>query len=210
MPGGSGLLEQMLERWDELIQTACSLLDKCPSQCETACYSCLKTFRNQFYHPLLNRHDALGLVGALNVAPQPYRDIPPVLEEDAPTQGAPSNVRESQLVRLLLEHHFPVGKCRQPVRTSVGGLTTTPDWLYEDPTNSSIKVAVYQDGMSRNLHGDPKQAQRDTLIRSALEFEGYKVVVVQSRDLDDPEAVRRHLTDLAEAIGRPDLTEQLP
>lgn len=209
MPGGSGLLEQMLARWNELVQTACALLDQCPSQCETACYSCLKTFRNQFYHPLLNRRDALGLVGGLNVTPQPYRDIPPVLEEDSATQGTPSNVRESQLVRLLLEHHFPVGKCRQPVRTSVGGLTTTPDWLYEDPTNPDIKVAVYQDGMSRNLHGDPKQAQRDTLIRSALEFDGYRVIVVQSRDLDDPEAVRRHLADIAEAIGRPDIGENL-
>ena len=177
-----------------------------PKQCETACYSCLKTFRNQFYHPLLNRRDELARRG-LNVTPQPYRDILPVLEEDSATQG---NVNaRSQLVRLLLEHHFPVGKCRQPVRTSVGGLTTTPDWLYEDPTNPDIKVAVYQDGMSRNLHGDPKQAQRDTLIRSALEFDGYRVIVVQSRDLDDPEAVRRHLSDIADAIGRPDIGENL-
>lgn len=202
MPGGSGLLEQMLASWDELIHTACSLLDSCTGQCETACYSCLKTLRNQYYHPLLNRRDALGLLVNLSAQPQHYRDIPPVLEEESPTQGTPSNVRESQLVRLFLEHHFPVGKCRQPVRTSVGGLTTTPDWLYEDPTVPSIKVAVYQDGMSHNLHGDPKQAQRDMLIRSALEFDGYKVVVVQSRDLDDSEAVRQHLREIASAIGR--------
>ncbi|MBE3038333.1 MAG: hypothetical protein IMZ62_05935, partial [Chloroflexi bacterium] len=58
---------------------------------------------------------------------------------------------------------------------------------------------------SRNLHGDPKQAQRDTLIRSALEFDGYKVIVVQSRDLDDAEAIRRHLREIAEAIGHFDL-----
>ena len=48
MPGGSGLLEQMLARWQELIATAKELLAGCVQGCETACYSCLKTFRNQF------------------------------------------------------------------------------------------------------------------------------------------------------------------
>ena len=204
MPGGSGLLEQMLKRWDELIEAAQDLLTNCDGQCETACYSCLKTFRNQFYHPLLNRRRALELVSDLAPRPDPYRDIAPVFEEEAPGEGGPSNIRESQLVRLLAEHHFPVGKCRQPVQTSVG-LTTTPDWLYVDSTNPDIKVAVYQDGMSRNLHGDPKQAQKDQVIRQALELEGYKIIVVQSRDLDDPEAVRRHLKEIAEAIGRSEL-----
>jgi len=38
-----------------------------------------------------------------------------------------------------------------------------------------------------------------------LEADDYKVVVVQSRDLADPEAVRQHLKNIAEAIGRADL-----
>ena len=75
-----------------------------------------------------------------------------------------------------------------------------PDWLHEPS-----KTAVYLDGMSRNLHGDPKTAQRDQLIRQMLELDGYKVVVVQSRDLDDPEALRRHLKNIAQALGRGDL-----
>jgi hypothetical protein len=53
MPGGSGLLEQMLARWQELIATAKDLLAGCVQGCETACYSCLKTFRNQFHHEML-------------------------------------------------------------------------------------------------------------------------------------------------------------
>jgi hypothetical protein len=47
MPGGSGLLEQMLSRWKELIATARELLAGYAQGCETACYACLKTFRNQ-------------------------------------------------------------------------------------------------------------------------------------------------------------------
>jgi very-short-patch-repair endonuclease len=81
-------------------------------------------------------------------------------------------------------------------------LSTTPDWTYADLTNPTIKVAVFLDGMSRHLHGDPKQAQKDELLRQALELDGYKVIIVQSKDLDDPEAMRHHLRDIAEAIGK--------
>jgi hypothetical protein len=99
----------------------------------------------------------------------------------------------------LHEHHFPAGECRKSIVTSAG-LSTEPDWIHE-PT----KVAVYLDGMSRALHGDLKTAQRDQLIRGMLELDGYKVIVVQSRDLNDPQAVRQHLRNIAQAIGRTDL-----
>jgi DEAD/DEAH box helicase domain-containing protein len=38
-----------------------------------------------------------------------------------------------------------------------------------------------------------------------LELDGYTVIVVQSRDLNDPQAVRQHLRNIAQAIGRTDL-----
>lgn len=204
MPGGSGLLEQMLSRWKELIATAKNLLAGCVQGCETACYSCLKTFRNQFHHELLNRHDALAIMDTLDFEPENYRDVVPVFEEEQPDNGTPSNNPEARLLRILQDHHFPAGECRKHVTTSAG-LGTAPDWLYEP-----MKVAVYLDGMSRGLHGDPKTAQRDQLIRGMLELDGYKVIVVQSRDLDDPQAVRQHLRNIAQAIGRDDLASDTP
>ncbi|HLX62324.1 MAG TPA: DEAD/DEAH box helicase [Planctomycetota bacterium] len=53
MPGGSGLLEQILGRWREVVDAARQLLAGCPNGCDSACYACLKTFRNQFFHALL-------------------------------------------------------------------------------------------------------------------------------------------------------------
>jgi hypothetical protein len=199
MPGGSGLLEQILSRWKELVAAAREVLAGCVQDCDTACYACLKTFRNQFHHALLNRHDRLVLMGKLDFDPQAYRDITPVFEEQGQGSGTPSNRPEARLQRLLLDHHFPPGECRKEVRTSIG-LSTFPDWLHPES-----KVAVYLDGMSRSLHGDPKQAQKDQMIRQALEMDDYRVIVVQSRDLDDPQAVRQHLKNIAEAIGRADL-----
>ena len=58
MPGGSGLLEQIISRWLDVIIAAQEVVAKCPSACETSCVDCLQTFRNAHYHRYLNRHTA--------------------------------------------------------------------------------------------------------------------------------------------------------
>jgi hypothetical protein len=202
MPGGSGLLEQMLARWQELIKTAKEVLVSCVQGCDTACYACLKTFRNQFYHEMLDRHKAQELVESLDHPPSGYHDITPVFEEERPEDGSPSNTPEARLLRLLHDNHFPAGECRKRITTTLG-IATEPDWLHE-PT----KVVIYLDGMSRGLHGDPNVARKDQIIRQAVELDGYTVIVVQRRDLDDPQAVRQHLKNIAQAMGRADLVSE--
>jgi hypothetical protein len=205
MPGGSGLLDQMLQRWQEIIRATMELLHECPQGCEQACYSCLLSFRNQFHHSRLNRHQALELIAQLQWTPNAYRQIEELDEETsgAASRSSPTNNPEARLLRLLRDHHFPEGQCQVEIKTTAG-LATRPDWLHE-----STKVAVYLDGMSRHLHGDEKTAQRDQLIRQMLELDGYKVLVVQSRDLNDPQAVRMHLRNIARAIRRSDLAAML-
>ena len=202
MPGGSGLLEQMLSRWQELIASAKELLAGCTQGCETACYASLKTFRNQFYHNLLNRHQAMELAEKLNHQPEAFRDIVPVFEEETPGGGGPSStprLGSTGYWRIT----FPGWAVASSYHTSVG-LTPSPDWFHEQS-----KVAVYLDGMSKALHGDPTTNQMDQYIRGMLEVLGYKVIVVQSQDLDDPQAVRQHLKSIAQALGRSDLAEAI-
>ena len=50
-----------------------------------------------------------------------------------------------------------------------------------------------------------KTVQRDQLIRGMLDLDGYTEIVVQSRDLDDPQAVSQHLKSIAQATGWRDL-----
>jgi hypothetical protein len=149
----------------------------------------------------MNRRSAMELVEKLNQPPETYREIVPVLEEERPGEGTPSNNPEARPLRLLQDHQFPAGACRKRVVTTAG-LATEPDWLHEE-----TQVAVYLDGMSRGLHGDPRTAQRDQLIRRMLELDGYTVIVVQRRDLDDPQAVRLHIRNIARAMGRHDLAD---
>ena len=154
MPGGSGLLEQMLDRWQELIATAKELLAGCVQGCETACYACLKTFRNQFYHDLLNRHEALEWWSELDHRPEAYRQIVPVFEEEKPGEGMPSNTPEARLLRLLLDHQFPAGVCRQRIVTSAG-LPTEPDWLHE-PSQGRRLPRRHEPGPARRPEDGPE------------------------------------------------------
>ena len=37
MPGGSGLIDQICERFDEVVTNAVAIVETCPSACETSC-----------------------------------------------------------------------------------------------------------------------------------------------------------------------------
>ena len=49
MPGGSGLLDQMRDRWPEVTAAAKRVVADCPSLCQSACVDCLLHFRNSYY-----------------------------------------------------------------------------------------------------------------------------------------------------------------
>ena len=56
MPGGSGLLDQICKRFDEVVSKALELAKSCPSVCDTSCIDCFQNYRNGFYHDELDRH----------------------------------------------------------------------------------------------------------------------------------------------------------
>ena len=66
-------------------------------------------------------------------------------------------------------------------------------------------VAWYDQGRHLPRRHESRDARRDQLIRGMLELDGYKVIVVQPRHLNDTQAVRQHLRNIAEAMGRADL-----
>ena len=66
VPGGAGLVAQLEEEMDpsgsfqEGSATACE--GRCG--CDLSCYGCLRSYRNQFAHPHLNRENALMFLNA--------------------------------------------------------------------------------------------------------------------------------------------------
>lgn len=65
--GGAGNVKRIPDKLSEIIELACAKMEKC--HCDSACYSCLKNYANQFHHEQLNRKVALEFLS-------PYRGKP--------------------------------------------------------------------------------------------------------------------------------------
>src|SRR5258708_24592403 len=83
MPGGSGLLQQLIEQWEAILASAIHSLSTCESNCKRSCYNCMRTYRNIFYHDLLDRYEAITLLVEYQSIPKHEREMPAV-EEAAP------------------------------------------------------------------------------------------------------------------------------
>jgi hypothetical protein len=205
MPGGSGLLGQIVERWPEIVDVLRTLLGSCSNACEASCYQCLRTGRNVFWHRVLDRHAALELI-------EVYADIP-AFDYVIPPQAGPAGQGpfgthgpEDRLAGLLERAAFGGFIGQSPVEIGPPYGSTTPDFVHE---SEDAPVAVYLDGLSEGLHGDPNRARRDAIIRGQLEDRGWNVVVIAASHLDDPELLVLDFKKIARALGGTDLARQI-
>jgi len=207
MPGGSGLLSQILERWPEVRQAALETVTECKGQCERSCYECLRAYQNTAYHGILDRHLAKRLLEEL---PEVHweREIPPLVASATVGAGSPTNPGEAELAALLQRAGFPAPLQQHRIPIGHPAPTTTPDFAYLDP-GADLKVAIYLDGLSMGIHGNDKQAQRDAMIRSVLEADGWQVLVIARSELTDQQAMLLHFKRLAHALKQKDRAKVL-
>lgn len=202
MPGGSGLLGQIVDRWIEIVAVLERLLAECPGGCETSCYSCLRTGRNVFWHRYLDRHRALELLGSMTGEPVEGHTLTP--QEDASlvrvavTTSAIEDRLEELLNRAGLEGF--VGQHEVEIGPPYG--RTLPDFAYVDQ-----KVAVYLDGLSRAIHGNEARQRADAIIRDQIEEAGWSVVAIAASHLDDPVVLAADFRRVARALQRQDVAE---
>ena len=198
MPGGSGLLEQLAERWEEVRDAALELLTQCPSACETACIDCLQTYRNRFYHEYLDRHVAAEVLQAGSGPLVEKHPIP----EHLPASGGPGPQThvEVRFRRFLIEAGLPAPICQKKIDLGAGYGGTLPDFFYEGEDGDEPGICIYLDGMAGHIHGNPEQAAKDSAIRAKLDSLGYEVVVVRSFELDDKNAVVRAIARIAKYL----------
>src|SRR4029077_19620292 len=72
---------------------------------------------------------------------------------------------------------------------------TVPDFAYVDD-----EVAVYLDGLSKNIHGNVQRQRADAIIRDQLENIGWKVVAIAATHLDDPVLLTSDFKRIARAL----------
>lgn len=199
MPGGSGLLDQICERFGEIVAAARDVVDKCPSGCASSCIDCLQTFRNGYYHKHLDRKRAIECLDAWGAALKLDHEIPPKQSTAAPREGEyPVNEAERRLRHLLLAAGFEEGTRGEQLRLDRAIGTTTPDVIYRAPHHGPNEgICIYLDGLSASLHGNPQTRQHDQTIRSWLRAHGWEVIEITSHELHDKEAMSRHFRKLA-------------
>jgi ATP-dependent helicase YprA (DUF1998 family) len=190
MPGGSGLLEQVISRWDEVVAQALSIVEGCPSGCSSSCIDCLLNYRNSFYHQHLDRHIAAALLRSRGGALVAGYDLPPIL----PTSAGPAqttNHPEAVLRYMLERAGFTNAEPQRAIDLGKPLGVTTPDFFFEDPSERFDGICIYLDGMSEALHGNAATQRRDRAIREELRARSYEVFEVPYGHLSDPGAMRQ-------------------
>ena len=213
MPGGSGLLERLCERFGEVVAVAREVVEGCPAVCASSCIDCLRTFRNAYYHPFLVRATARERLDEWGRRLAFEHDVPPRQPAVAPAPGghaAPVNDAETKLRHLLLAAGFADGIRGEQIRLDRALGTTTPDVVYRGEDHEPDEgVCLYLDGLSRHLHGNPETAERDRDIRAWLRNHGYEVVEIAASELDDEDAMVRHFRRLAGYLGMRELRSRV-
>jgi hypothetical protein len=214
MPGGSGLLEQLLVRFPDVHAEALKNVKDCAGGCQTSCTDCLQNYRNSFYHEYLDRGVALSLLedggGRIDFA----HAIPALQDAGNQPQGdeAPVNASERRLRRLLLQAGFTEAEWQQEVSLGQGYGKTYPDAMFRFEEGGDLRpISIYLDGMSGRLHGNPETAERDARITARLRELDWEVIRITAHELADPEAMVRHFRKLARymEMDAPSLAERL-
>jgi ATP-dependent helicase YprA (DUF1998 family) len=200
MPGGSGLLQQVVEQWELVCAAALENLSHCEGQCKQSCYSCMRTYHNIFYHELLDRHHAIQCLRDFQQAPNYERDLLP-LQGAMLQAGHATNRGEQDLAAMLVQAGLPQFEHQHAIDLGHPLGTTVADLFYEDLT-SGVQLAIYLDGLSKGIHGNRNRQQMDRMIRESLEEVGIDVIEIAVADLDDPEAMKRHLRRISMKLRR--------
>jgi len=204
MPGGSGLLEQMLSRWDEVVQASLEMVENCASRCETACIDCLFYFRNVYYQRYLNRHIAIENLKEMGYELLFSHDIPPRLPERE-QEDMTVNVAESSLKAMLERAGFSNFITQHEINLGRPIGLTYPDFFFEDPSGRTEGVVIYLDGMSKHIHGNTQTQRKDREIRNELRSRMFEVIEIPFGELTDSNAMRNHFYRMGRLLlGRDD------
>jgi hypothetical protein len=200
MPGGSGLIDQMLDSWETIINVGVETLAKCPGNCPKSCYSCMKSYRNLFHHENLDRNVAIQVLRQYGGPAKLLGKVPPKTGAQTET-GKNTNTAEMRLDKWLKDHGFTEFVANKRIELPKGRIShTIPDFYYES-VGRKVRCAIYLDGLSKAIHGNEDRKHLDEYIRAILETMSVRVIVVAASHLDDPEMMDMLMARLSQAMN---------
>ncbi len=175
--GGAGVLSQILEDPNAFSKLAKAALDIChflqeKESCTQACYQCLLSYRNQFAHPLLNRHLIKNWLHGLSsstisrhaVGSSRETQYQQLLEQTDPN---------SEFERVVLQTIYQAGlKLPDTAQEFISQPNSKPDFFYKD-----AGVVIFCDG---SAHNHLEQQEQDRINRDNLRYAtGYYVLTLR-------------------------------
>ena len=188
--GGAGVLSQILDNplsFQTLAEAAleiCHFKQPKPS-CTIACYECLLSYRNQFDHPLLNRHlirDTLEKLTHSTLS----RSSGILSRNEEYQQLLAQTDPNSELERVVLKAIYDRGmKLPDAAQFFFPEANLKPDFVYHQ-----AKIVLFCDG---SVHDHSERRKQDKVDRENFQFDsGYTVIVI--RYDDDLEAKLKELS----------------
>jgi ATP-dependent helicase YprA (DUF1998 family) len=123
LSGGAGFARQAGSLGISLFRSALDLLEGCPEGCDSSCYRCLRSYKNKFEHPLLDRFIAAELLRFIldeqfpSLPAERYERSLDLLFNDLQRQDAPG-IKFARGVSLKVDG---IGEVSAPILATQGG-----------------------------------------------------------------------------------------
>jgi len=192
LPGGTGFIDQLVEYSNIVAEAGIKTLNTC--DCNDACYKCLQHFRNQMYHDILNRFEAMDLLAQLQGNTYKEHEIPAQIKNFTKQQPAEKteSIAEEKFLSILSTHGFPMPTDTQYRVELNNGNYTVADFAWTEK-----RILIYVDGTSLQLHGNPQTALQDARKRAMLKMQGWHVVEISFQAMDDEQAIALKLGEIS-------------
>ncbi|BAZ78851.1 DEAD/DEAH box helicase [Sphaerospermopsis kisseleviana CS-549] len=173
--GGAGVLSQLLQQANAFIKIANAALDIChflepKDTCIQACYECLLSYRNQFDHPLINRHLIKPLLDELQTSTV---EISGVFRDEKYQKLLSQTDPNSDFERVVLQEIYQRGyKLPDAAQELIPEANCKPDFVYKEEA-----IALFCDG---SVHDSPEQKKQDKIERDNLRYNAsYQVITLR-------------------------------
>jgi len=168
--GGSGILKDLAENFPKVAQFALKHLEK--HDCASSCYRCLRTYRNQQVHELLDWRLVIPWLKAASTAKVEKEGfVQPSFGgaewEEARREGCGSPL-ELRLLKAIREAGLPEPQKQFEVKNEEEEIVTVADFAYPEQ-----KILIYVDGLA--FHSAHSRRLHDARITRWLQRYGWKV-----------------------------------
>ncbi|MFB2819689.1 DEAD/DEAH box helicase [Umezakia ovalisporum] len=173
--GGAGVLSQLLKQEDAFAKIAHAALNIChfsepKDTCFQGCYECLLSYRNQFDHPLINRHLIKPLLDKLQTSKV---EISNIHRSEKYQKLLSKTDINSDFERLVLQEIYQRGyELPDAAQEYILEGNCKPDFVYKEKL-----IALFCDG---SVHDSPEKKKQDQIQRDNLKYNSnYQVLTLQ-------------------------------